>query len=72
MVTDAFGGGEPREGESTAVRARRGLLVVGSFVVLLYLIEILNTALFHSLNRTFRPRASRRALDADHVALRPA
>jgi membrane associated rhomboid family serine protease len=33
--------------------------VVGSFVVLLYLIEIVNTALFHSLNRTFglRPRS---------------
>jgi len=62
---DSFGGGEPREVESTAVRARRGLLVVGSFVVLLYLIEILNTALFHSLNRTFglRPRSLDGILD---------
>ena len=58
-MMDAFSVGPPPEGDSTAVRARRGLLVVGSFVVLLYLIEIGNTALFHSLNRTFglRPRS---------------
>jgi membrane associated rhomboid family serine protease len=39
--------------------------VVGSFVVLLYLIEIVNTALFHSLNRTFglRPRSLDGVLD---------
>ncbi len=65
MVTDGSPGGRPGVGDNSAVRARRGLLVVGSFVVLLYLIEILNTALFHSLNRTFglRPRSSDGILD---------
>ena len=65
MVMDAFGGGEPQEGETPRRGARRGLLVVGSFVVLLYLIEIVNTALFHSLNRTFglRPRSLDGILD---------
>ncbi len=65
MVTDMSPGGPPGVGDNAAVRARRGLLVVGSFVVLLYLIEIVNTALFHSLNRTFglRPRSLDGVLD---------
>lgn len=65
MVTDVSQGGPPGAGDNTAARARRGLLVVGSFVVLLYLIEIVNTALFHSLNRTFglRPRSLDGVLD---------
>lgn len=65
MVTDVSQGGPPGAGDNTAARARHGLLVVGSFVVLLYLIEIVNTALFHSLNRTFglRPRSLDGVLD---------
>ncbi|MFF2030244.1 rhomboid family intramembrane serine protease [Arthrobacter sp. NPDC058192] len=65
MVLDASPGGRPGPGDTTAARARRGLLVVGSFVVLLYLIELVNIALFHSLNRTFglRPRSADGILD---------
>jgi len=52
-------GGSPRTADTTAARARKGLLVVGTFVLLLYLIELINTVLLHSLNRTFglRPRS---------------
>ncbi|HET6270563.1 MAG TPA: rhomboid family intramembrane serine protease [Arthrobacter sp.] len=52
-------GESPRTADTTAARARKGLLVVGTFVLLLYLIEIINTVLLHSLNRTFglRPRS---------------
>ncbi|MDQ1623515.1 MAG: hypothetical protein QOH19_1933 [Actinomycetota bacterium] len=52
-------GESPRTAGTTAARARKGLLVVGTFVLLLYLIEIINTVLLHSLNRTFglRPRS---------------
>ncbi|RNL58147.1 rhomboid family intramembrane serine protease [Arthrobacter oryzae] len=48
----------PGAGDSPARRARRGLLVVGSFVALLYGIELVNTLLLHSLNGIFglRPR----------------
>src|SRR3954447_3159302 len=62
---DASPGGRPGAGKPAGARARKGLLVVGSFVVLLYLIEIVNTALFHSLNRTFglRPRSPDGILD---------
>jgi membrane associated rhomboid family serine protease len=58
-------GESPRTADTTASRARRGLLVVGSFVLLLYLIEIINTLLLHSLNRTFglRPRSLDGVLD---------
>lgn len=64
-MLDASPGGTPGRGESPGARARMGLLVVGSFVVLLYLIEIVNTALFHSLNRIFglRPRSMDGILD---------
>lgn len=57
-MTDSSPDGRPEAGDTPGARARTGLVVVGSFVALLYLIEILNTALFHSLNRTFglRPR----------------
>lgn len=49
----------------TAARARQGLLVVGSFVLLLYAIEILNTLMLHSLNGIFglRPRTPGGLLD---------
>jgi membrane associated rhomboid family serine protease len=52
-------GESPRTADTTAARARKGLLVVGTFVLLLYLIEIINTVMLHSLNRTFglRPRS---------------
>jgi membrane associated rhomboid family serine protease len=59
MTLGSFPDERPRTVDSPATRARRGLVVVGSFVLLLYLIEILNTLLLHSLNRTFglRPRS---------------
>ncbi|WP_211877589.1 rhomboid family intramembrane serine protease [Pseudarthrobacter albicanus] len=65
MALDAFRGERRGAGDTPAARARRGLLVVGSFVVLLYLIEIINTLMFHSLNRTFglRPRSLDGILD---------
>ncbi|MET3810779.1 rhomboid family intramembrane serine protease [Arthrobacter sp. UYEF3] len=49
----------------TASRARQGLLVVGSFVLLLYAIEIINTLMLHSLNGIFglRPRTLSGLLD---------
>jgi membrane associated rhomboid family serine protease len=58
-------GDSPRTADTTAARARKGLLVVGSFVLLLYLIEIINTLVLHSLNRTFglRPRSLDGVLD---------
>ncbi|MCU1531266.1 MAG: rhomboid family intrarane serine protease [Arthrobacter sp.] len=58
MVLDAWRSERPGPGDTPAARARRGLLVVGSFVALLYLIEIVNTLMFHSLNGEFglRPR----------------
>ncbi|MCX6497715.1 MAG: rhomboid family intramembrane serine protease [Arthrobacter sp.] len=56
--------GERRRGP-TAALARQGLLVVGSFVLLLYAIEILNTLMLHSLNGIFglRPRTPGGLLD---------
>jgi membrane associated rhomboid family serine protease len=65
MTLDSFPDERPRTVETPASRARRGLLVVGSFVLLLYVIEIINTVLLHSLNRTFglRPRSLDGLLD---------
>lgn len=65
MALDAFRGERPRAGDTPAARARRGLLVVGSFVVLLFVIEIVNTVLLHSLNGVFglRPRSLDGILD---------
>jgi len=62
-VLDASKG--ERRGDTPAARARRGLLVVGSFVLLLYAIEFLNALMLHSLNRTFglRPRTPDGLLD---------
>ncbi len=62
-MLDAFKG-ERRRGP-TAALARQGLLVVGSFVLLLYAIEILNTLMLHSLNGVFglRPRTPGGLLD---------
>ncbi len=54
-----------RRRDTPAGRARLGLLVVGSFVLVLYAIEICNALLLHSLNRTFglRPRSPDGLLD---------
>lgn len=51
--------------DTPAARARLGLLVVGSFVLLLYAIEIVNSLTMHSLNATFglRPRSADGLLD---------
>lgn len=48
-----------------AARARGGLLVLGGFTALLFAIEVLNTVLLRSLNRTFglRPRSADGLLD---------
>lgn len=64
-MLDSSGGGRPRTADTTAGRARSGLLVAGSFVLLLYVIEIINTLLLHSLNWTFglRPRSPDGILD---------
>lgn len=58
MVLDAPRNGRPGTGGTTAARARGGLVVVGTFVALLYVIEIVNTLMFHALNGMFglRPR----------------
>jgi membrane associated rhomboid family serine protease len=55
----------PATRESAAARAKGGLLVVGSFVALLFAIELLNTVLLHSLNGVFglRPRSADGILD---------
>ncbi|WP_454809996.1 rhomboid family intramembrane serine protease [Paenarthrobacter nitroguajacolicus] len=51
--------------ESLAGRAKGGLLFMGGFVILLYVIEILNTLMRHGLNPTFglRPRSMDGVLD---------
>jgi membrane associated rhomboid family serine protease len=64
-MLDALGDGQPRSRETTASRAKGGLLVVGGFVVALLVIEIVNMLTLHSLNRTFglRPRSLDGLLD---------
>ena len=71
MTLGSFPDERPRTVDTPASRARRGLVAVGSFVLLLYLIEILNTVLLHSLNRTFglRPRSVDGLLDILTVPL---
>ncbi len=58
-------GGEPRGRETTASRAKGGLIVSGGFVVLLFVIEVINMLTLHALNRTFglRPRTADGLLD---------
>ncbi|RAM37118.1 rhomboid family intramembrane serine protease [Arthrobacter globiformis] len=58
-------GQAPATRETAAARAKGGLLVVGSFVALLFAIELLNTVLLHSLNGVFglRPRSADGILD---------
>ncbi|WP_416352792.1 rhomboid family intramembrane serine protease [Arthrobacter sp. TB 26] len=64
-MLDSTRNGRPRAGETAAGRARTGLLVVGSFVLVLYVIEIINALMLHSLNGTFglRPRSPDGVLD---------
>ncbi|MDI2035305.1 hypothetical protein PJL15_02435 [Paenarthrobacter nitroguajacolicus] len=58
-------GSRAEAGESLAGRAKGGLLFMGGFVVLLYVIEIFNTLMRHGLNATFglRPRSMDGVLD---------
>ena len=55
----------PATRDTPASRARGGLLVVGSFVVLLFAIEVVNMMMLHGLNRVFglRPRSADGILD---------
>ena len=57
-MLDSLPNGDPRAGDTPAGRARTGLLVVGGFVLVLYVIEFINALLLHSLNGVFglRPR----------------
>ncbi len=59
MTMDAYRPGRAGAVDTPAGRARRGLLVVGAFVALLYGIELVNTLMLHSLNGVFglRPRS---------------
>lgn len=54
-----------RRRDTTAARARQGLVVVGSFVAFLYAVEFVNTLMLHSLNRVFglRPRTPEGLVD---------
>lgn len=64
-MLDAMGDGKPRNRETTASRAKVGLLVAGGFVALLFVIELFNMLTLHALNRTFglRPRSADGLLD---------
>lgn len=64
-MLDAMGDGRPKNRETTASRAKGGLLVSGGFVLLLFVIEVVNTLTLHALNRTFglRPRSLDGLLD---------
>ncbi|MET1066358.1 MAG: rhomboid family intramembrane serine protease [Arthrobacter sp.] len=64
-MLDSARNDEPRAVDATAARARNGLVVVGSFVLVLYVVEIINTLTFRSLNGTFglRPRSLDGILD---------
>ncbi|MGP0222722.1 rhomboid family intramembrane serine protease [Paenarthrobacter sp. NCHU4564] len=58
MVLETPDGSKAASKETLAARAKGGLLFMGGFVILLYVIEFLNTLMMHGLNRTFglRPR----------------
>ncbi|UVJ40676.1 rhomboid family intramembrane serine protease [Arthrobacter sp. CJ23] len=65
MVLGTPGSGSGTARESLAERAKGGLLFMGGFVILLYVIELVNTVMQHSLNGTFglRPRNINGVLD---------
>jgi membrane associated rhomboid family serine protease len=65
MLLGSHEGSSADAEESLAGRAKGGLLFMGGFVVLLYVIEILNTLMRHALNATFglRPRSMDGVLD---------
>ncbi|NWL14054.1 rhomboid family intramembrane serine protease [Paenarthrobacter nitroguajacolicus] len=65
MVLGMPEGSKEAARESLAGRAKGGLLFMGGFVILLYVIEILNTLMRHGLNPTFglRPRSMDGVLD---------
>ncbi|YCK80721.1 rhomboid family intramembrane serine protease [Arthrobacter sp. D3-18] len=65
MVLGMPEGSKEAAKESLAGRAKGGLLFMGGFVILLYVIEILNTLMRHGLNPTFglRPRSMDGVLD---------
>ncbi|WP_420180500.1 rhomboid family intramembrane serine protease [Paenarthrobacter sp. TA1.8] len=65
MVLGMPEGSKEAARESLAGRAKGGLLFMGGFVILLYIIEILNTLMRHGLNPTFglRPRSMDGLLD---------
>jgi len=64
-MLDSTRNGRPRAVDTAAVRARKALLVVGSFVLVLYIIELINALMLRSLNGTFglRPRSLDGLLD---------
>jgi membrane associated rhomboid family serine protease len=57
MVLGMPEGSKEEAKESLAGRAKGGLLFMGGFVILLYIIEILNTLMRHGLNSTFGLRS---------------
>lgn len=64
-MLDSTSGGTPRAVDTAAGRARKGLVVVGSFVLVLYVIEVINALTLRSLNGMFglRPRSLDGLLD---------
>lgn len=62
MVMETSGTGQPAARQSLAVRAKGGLLFMGGFVLLLSVIELVNTLLLHGLNATFGLRS--RSIDS--------
>lgn len=64
-MLEAPGGNRSQTRHTPAARAKGGLLILGSFVVLLFAIELVNAVTFHALNRTFglRPRSADGLLD---------
>ena len=64
-MAEMLGDRSAGERQGIAARAKGGLLVLGGFVVVLFVIEVINFLLTRSLNRTFglRPRSADGLLD---------
>ncbi|MGX5714510.1 rhomboid family intramembrane serine protease [Arthrobacter sp. MAHUQ-56] len=64
-MAGANGSGRLPERQAVASRARGGLLVLGGFVALLFVLEVANSLMLGALNRTFglRPRSADGLLD---------